>query len=94
MGSEVALRRVGQLIFKAVEREAQAKEHAKRRYFWSFSRSDAGGLIFSYVVSFLICRFDISRHHAFENPMPTQKAALIAIPLAIVVAVVEKIRGR
>jgi hypothetical protein len=60
--------------------------------FWSFSKSDAGWLAFYYVTSFVICRFDISYHHAFQHPMPTLRAAWVAVPFAFVVAIVVKVR--
>jgi uncharacterized protein with PQ loop repeat len=77
-----------------VATHAEADPQNKRRDFWSFSRSDAGWLVVWYVIAFLICRFDIGKHHTFEHPMPTAKAAWVAIPLALLIAVLVKIRNR
>jgi hypothetical protein len=95
-GLEVVISRLGLLAFKIVETQGQADQQNKRRDFWSFSKSDAGGLVVWYVIAFLICRFDMSKykHHAFEHPMPTAKAAWVAIPLALLFAVLVKIRNR
>jgi hypothetical protein len=86
--------RVGQLTFKTVEAQAHANRQGKRKSFWSFSRADAAWLVFCYVVSFLICRFDITRHHAFEHPMATSTAVWLAVPLALVLTVLVKIKNR
>jgi hypothetical protein len=74
--------------------ETQGEPSPPRKGFWSFSKSDARWLLFGYVVSFLICRFDIGKYHAFEHPMPTLKAAWVAIPLDLFTAVLVKINRR
>ncbi len=43
-------------------------------------------------MSFVVCRFDISYHHAFQHPMPTLRAAWVAVPFALVVAILAKAR--
>ena len=58
----------------------------------AFLVQHAGWLAFCYVVSFVACRFDISYHHAFQHPMPTLRAAWVAVPFALVVAILAKAR--
>jgi hypothetical protein len=62
--------------------------------FWTFSKRDAGWMLFGYVIVFLSFRFDFGgrTHRWFQHPMPTLRAALVAIPLAIVFAAIYKIR--
>lgn len=45
-------------------------------------------------IPFLVCRFDIGRYHAFQHPLPTPRAAWVAIPLALFIFVLAKIRNR
>jgi len=48
-----------------------------------------------YIVFFVCFRFDVRRHGvSFQHPMATGKAALIAVPFAVVVAVLVKIRSQ
>jgi uncharacterized protein with PQ loop repeat len=78
----------------ALETGNESSQQGNRRGFWSFSTSDARWLLFGYVIWFLICRFDISKRHAFEHPMPTLKAAVVAIPLTLASMVLIKINNR
>lgn len=91
---ELVLSRLKRLTSETVETEAEANQQGKRKRFWSFSKSDARRLVFCYAFSFLMCRLDIDRHHAFRHPMPSIKAAWVAIPLALATAVLVKIKDR
>jgi hypothetical protein len=65
----------------------------KPRGFWSFSKRDAGWILFFYPISFLSFRFDVLGHHEwFRHPMPTPRAAWVAILPTIIWAVLYKIR--
>jgi hypothetical protein len=65
----------------------------KPRGFWSFSKRDVGWILFGYVLCFLSFRFDFLGHHRwFQHPMPTVRAAWIAIVPTIILAVIYKIR--
>lgn len=66
----------------------------KSQRFLSFSKSDAGWFVLGYVVCFLILRFDITRHHPFQNPMPASSAAWVAVPFTLLVEVLVRIRNR
>lgn len=77
-----------------METQAGATKQSKSRRFLGLSKDDVGWLLFSYVFSFVCFRFNISRHYGFEPPMATGKAALVAIPVASVMAVLIKIRSR
>lgn len=49
---------------------AQGEPSLPRKGFWSFSKSDARWLLFGYVISFLICRFDIGKPTLLSIPCP------------------------
>ena len=67
----------------------------KSRSFLVFTRADAGWALFVYVVLFACFRFDIRRNGvSFQHPLSNCKAALLAVPFAVAVAVLVKIRNQ
>ncbi len=84
-----------EISMQRVEAQAGSTEEDKSRSFLGFTRADAGWALFVYIIFFVCFRFDIRRHGiSFQHPMATGKAALIAVPLAVVVAVLVKIRSQ
>jgi len=82
-------------LTKRDQRLSRTAEEVKGRSVLGLSKADAGWLVFCYVVSFLILRFDIRRHGvSFQHRMATGKAALIAVPFAVVIALLVKITSR
>jgi hypothetical protein len=80
-----ALRTVAPLIASA----GPCRE--KSRGFWR--KRDAGWILFGYSISFLSWRFDmLGHHHWFQHPMPTLRAAWVAIFPTILLTVLYKIR--
>jgi hypothetical protein len=77
-----------------METETKASRLGKPQRFLSFSKSDAVWFVFGYVVCFLILRFDIGRVHPFQNPMPTSRAAWVAVPFTLLIEVLVRIRNR
>lgn len=61
---------------------------------WAFSKGDVGWFVFVYIFCFLGFRFDMFSRHGpwFQDPMPTTKAAWIALLLAVFVFFVVKIK--
>jgi hypothetical protein len=77
-----------------MDTQAKANEQDKPRRFLSVSKADAGWFAFLYVVCFLVFQFDIGRDHPwFQNPMPTAIAALVAFPVAVVIALLLKLQS-
>jgi len=77
-----------------METESEASHKGKTQRFFSFSKPDAGWFLFGYVVCFLILRFDIGRVHPFQDPMPTFRAAWVAVPFTVLVEVLVRVRNR
>ena len=61
---------------------------------WAFSKGDPGWFVFTYVFCFLGFRFDMFSRHGpwFQDPMPTARAAWIALLVAVGVFFVVKIK--
>ena len=73
--------------------EPQISEQDKRKTFWAFSKGDAGWFVFGYLIGFLLFRFDMFGHGPwFRHPMPTAKAAWLALLFACVSFVLVKMR--
>jgi len=66
-----------------------------KRDLWVLSKEDAWWFIFGYIVCFLGFRFDMFHRYGpwFQHAMPTARAAWVALPLALVIAVLVKIRS-
>jgi hypothetical protein len=70
-------------------------EDDKPRSFLGFTKAEASAALIVYVVFFLRFRFDIRRSmFPFQHPMATGKAALFAVPCAVIAAVLVKIRSQ
>lgn len=81
-----------------METETKANYVGKPQRLIFFSKSGAGWFVFYYVICFLVLRFGITRHHAFQHPLPTPRAAWVAVPytlfITLLVEVLARIRNR
>jgi hypothetical protein len=76
-----------------MQKQAEALGQAERRTFFTFTRTDARWLVVLYDRLFLAFRSDVLGHHVwFQHPMPTVRAAWVALPWALLGTVVAKIR--
>jgi hypothetical protein len=55
-----------------------------RKRWYRLSATDIGTFLALYGFGFLVCRFDLSRHHSFEHPMSNRNAAIWGLVLTIV----------
>jgi hypothetical protein len=77
-----------------METETKASQVGKPQRLIIFLKSRAGWFVFYYVICFLVDRFDITRNHAFQHPMPTSKAAWVAVPYALLITLLVEVLFR
>src|ERR1041385_8065321 len=62
----------------------------KLRAWYKFSAREVGSFVAMYGFSFLLFRFDISKHHPFRYPMSNRNAAVYGLGLTIGVILYQK----
>jgi hypothetical protein len=68
---------------------------SQNRRWLRFSKKDLGWFAFTYVIGFLIFRFDIRRHGlSFQPPETTRTAAIAGLVIAVLCTLYQKLRYR
>jgi hypothetical protein len=73
--------------------QADGDTPAKRRWY-QVSKGQVWLFLGTYCLCFLLCRFDVSRHHPFEHPMTNRNAAIWGLVATVVVLLIQRLRSR
>lgn len=81
---------------RAAERNGTRRsKHQRRKRPLRFSKSDIGWLVFTFVIGFLVFRFDIRRHGpSFQHPATPETSAVGGLVVAVITTLWIKLRDQ
>ena len=81
------------MLLAVLDSPKERTDSSQRRRWYELPKSRLGLFLVLYCIGFVVCRFDLSKHHALEHPMSNQDAAIWGLVIALVLFLVWRLRG-